>query len=76
MTIRKQIKQEYVRHPYTKKKLLVIDTFSPSEPPPCPACKVGTVKQIKIVESEYRGGVRYNLIVCDSCEQPVWVVPA
>jgi len=75
MTVRKQIKQEYVRHPFTKKKLLVIDTFEPSDAAPCPQCKTGTIKQIKVVESEYRGGVRYNIVTCDKCEQPVWVVP-
>ena len=76
MTIRKQIKHEYVRHPFTKKKLLVIDTFEPNDEPPCPSCKTGTIKQIRIVESEYRGGVRYNIITCNSCEQPDWVVPS
>jgi hypothetical protein len=76
MAIRKQIKHEYVRHPFTKKKLLVIDTFEPNDEPLCPSCKTGTVKQIRIVESEYRGGVRYNIITCSSCEQPVWVVPS
>lgn len=76
MVSRKQIKQEHVRHPYTKKKLLVIDTFEPSEPTVCPACNATTVQQIKIVESEYRGGVRYNIITCEKCEQPVWVVPS
>jgi hypothetical protein len=76
MVSRKQIKQEHVRHPYTKRKLLVIDTFEPGEPAVCPACNTGKIKQIKIVESEYRGGVRYNIITCEKCEQPVWVVPS
>lgn len=74
MTPRKQIKQDYVRHPYTKKKLLVIDTFEPGDASFCPGCNGGLIKQIKVVESEYRGGVRYNIITCESCEQPIWVI--
>lgn len=76
MVSKRQIKQEFVRHPYTKQKLRVIDTFDPSEVTPCPGCMGGVVKQIKVVESEYRGGVRYNIIACDTCEEPVWVVPS
>lgn len=74
MVLRRQIKQEFVRHPYTKQKLRVIDTFEPSDAPPCPGCRGGAVKQIRVVESEYRGGVRYNIITCDTCEEPVWVI--
>jgi hypothetical protein len=76
MVSRKQIKQEHVRHPYTKKKLRVIDTFEPNDAPLCPGCNGGVIKQIKVVESEYPGGVRYNIITCETCEQPIWVVPS
>lgn len=76
MVSKRQIKQEFVRHPYTKQKLRVIDTFEPSEVTPCPGCNGGAVKQIKVVESEYRGGVRYNIIDCNTCEEPVWVIPS
>jgi len=67
-------KAEYVRHPYTKKKLRVIDTFAPSKDTKCPGCEGGVVEGIRVVESEYRGGVRYNIIACSKCEDPVWVV--
>lgn len=75
MASKKQIKQEYVRHPYTKKRLRVIDTFAPGTATPCPECKAGVVSQIRVVESEYNGGVRYNVITCETCDHPVWVVP-
>lgn len=67
-------KTEYVKHPYTKKKLRVIDTFTPSKETYCPGCEDGIVEEIRVIESEYRGGVRYNIVACTSCEQPVWVV--
>jgi hypothetical protein len=67
-------KTEYAKHPYTKKKLRIIDTFAPSKDTTCPGCEDGTVEEIKVVESEYRGGVRYNIITCTSCDDPVWVV--
>lgn len=76
MVNKRQIKQEYIRHPFTKQKLRVIDTFEPNDAPPCPCCKTGLVKEIKVVESEYPGGVRYNVISCNACEEPVWVVPS
>jgi hypothetical protein len=76
MVAKRQIKQEFVRHPFTKQKLRVIDTFEPNDSPSCPVCKTGTVKEIKVIESEYRGGVRYNIIACNTCEEPVWVVPS
>lgn len=76
MVSRKQIKQEHVRHPYTKKKLRVIDTFEPIDAPLCPGCNGGIIKQIKVVESEYPGGVRYNIITCETCDQPIWVIPS
>ena len=71
---KKKIKQQYASHTYTNKKLLVIDSFEPEEKTKCPACKAGDIKQIKIVESEYRGGVWYNVITCETCEQPIWTV--
>ena len=67
-------KAEYVKHPYTKKKLKVIDTFIPGKETTCPGCDDGVVEEIRVVESEYRGGVRYNIVTCSACEQPVWVV--
>ena len=67
-------KAEYVKHPYLKKKLRIIDTFTPSKETGCPGCEDGLVEEIRVVESEYRGGVRYNIVACTSCEQPVWVV--
>ena len=67
-------KVEYVKHPYTKVKLRVIDTFVPGKETVCPGCEDGVVEEIRVVESEYRGGVRYNIVSCTSCEQPIWVV--
>ena len=67
-------KTEYVKHPYTKKKLRVIDTFAPSKDTKCPGCDSETVEQIKVVESEYRGGVRYNIVSCTTCDDAIWVV--
>jgi hypothetical protein len=71
---KKVSKTEYVKHPYTKKKLRVIDTFTPSKDTKCPGCEEGDVQEIRVVESEYRGGVRYNIVTCTSCDAPVWVV--
>ena len=67
-------KSDHIKHPYNKKKLRVIDTFEPSKDTKCPGCEDGTVQEIRVVESEYRGGVRYNIITCTSCDDPVWVV--
>lgn len=71
---KKQIKQEYVKHPFTRKKLLVIDSFKTENLDACPACKTGTISEVKIVESEHRGGIRYNVISCASCSGPIWTV--
>lgn len=75
MKPRKRIKQEHVKHPYSKKKLLVVDSFEPSAAPPCPACRSGLVRKIKVVESEHQGGAKYNMLFCETCDKPVWVVP-
>jgi hypothetical protein len=40
----------------------------------CPSCNDGAVYKIKVVQSESRGGMRYNVISCNSCKDPVWAV--
>lgn len=67
-------KPQYLRHPFTKQRLRVIDTFVPSKPVGCPICGEETIEKISIVEPEYRGGIRYHVLVCGSCEKQNWVV--
>ena len=72
---RKQMpKDRFLKHPITKKKLRVLDEFVPGELVTCPVCLSSKISQITVVESEYRGGIRYQVIECDGCEDPRWVV--
>jgi len=71
---RKVVKDEYVRHPFTRQRLLVIDTFPPKSELACPLCREQSVEMIRTIESEYRGGVRYQVLDCGACQQSAWVV--
>ncbi|MHC4930174.1 MAG: hypothetical protein ACYTFU_11010, partial [Planctomycetota bacterium] len=46
-------KTEYVKHPYTKKKLRVIDTFAPSKETHCPGCEEGIVEEIRVITAVF-----------------------
>jgi len=74
MSRKKMPKSRFLRHPITKKKLRVLDEFAPSKSVACPVCLSSEISQITVVESEYRGGIRYQVISCDGCEEPRWVV--
>ena len=67
-------KLRFLKHPITKKKLRVLDEFVPTKSVTCPVCLSSEVSQITVVESEYRGGIRYQVISCDGCEEPRWIV--
>lgn len=67
-------KPRFLKHPITKQKLLVLDEFSSGQNLVCPVCLSSEVRQITVVESEYRGGIRYQVISCDGCEEPRWIV--
>lgn len=67
-------KAQYLRHPFTKQRLRVIDTFVPNKPVECPVCSEMAIDKISIVEPEYRGGIRYHVLACGSCDKQNWVV--
>ena len=62
----------FVKHPFTKKKLRVLDEFAPTSPVTCPLCKTDRVENITVIESEYRGGVRYHVLFCGECKKSNW----
>jgi len=70
---KQRLKPKYMRHPITDQKLLVLDSFQPKSLL-CPVCTERNVEQVTTVDSEYRGGVRYQVLVCEKCENPNWVV--
>ena len=65
---------QFTKHPFTKQKLRVLDEFSPTHPAICPICSQDSVEKISVVESEYRGGVRYHVIQCRECDKSNWFV--
>ena len=74
MAKKKVPKERFVRHPHSKERLRVIDTFAPNKPVSCPKCEDGDVQEISVVESEYPGGIRYYLINCNTCDKANWFV--
>lgn len=74
MTTKKVDKRQTLKHPFTRDRLRVLDKFIPRKPIACPKCTEQFVEEIKVVESEYPGGVRYHVLSCRQCEQDSWVV--
>jgi transcription elongation factor Elf1 len=71
----KQIKRpEYIKHPFSKKKLRVLDSFSPGRDFVCPACSTLSVERILVVESSQ--AANYHVLVCKNCEKPNWFIVA
>lgn len=67
-------KAKYLKHPYTKSKLRVLDEFKPHSQVECPMCLSQDIGRITVVDSEYRGGIRYHILHCDECGESTWVV--
>jgi hypothetical protein len=63
---------EFLSHPFLDRKLRVVDSFEPKKPLVCPSCRQAVVKEIRVVSSEYPGGVQYHVLNCEECSDPQW----
>jgi hypothetical protein len=74
MSRKRTEKHKLMKHPFTRDRLRVLDSFTPRKPVACPKCTEQFVDAIRVVESEYPGGVRYHVLSCRQCGQDSWVV--
>ena len=72
---------DHLRHPYTKKKLKVIDCFSSpgrnvrerAKPPlSCSVCNNTSIDKVLVVESETPDGPLYYVMQCTHCDKYHW----
>lgn len=67
-------KQEYTRHPFTNRKLRVLDSFAPADGVSCSACLGVDIEKVQVVESENPDGKPYHVVWCRSCNQQKWFI--
>lgn len=73
LKLKNTIKQDTIRHPFSKKKLRVLDVFSPKSMA-CPVCGLVAVDSISVVESDSKKDISYHVVSCSSCSQKHWFV--
>ena len=82
-TLKKEKSPEYIKHPFGKKKLKVLDCFNPpgksarekSKPPlTCSVCNSDSINKIFVVESDVSDESRYYVIHCLTCDKYHWYV--
>ena len=73
MSVKKTHKTDTARHPFSKKKLCVLDSFVPKEMA-CPVCNSQTVDKVLVVQADTPGQANYHVVSCTTCNRQNWFV--
>jgi hypothetical protein len=66
-------KPELIRHPFAKEKLVVEDSFVPSNHEiKCPCCDAQTIESIKVLAPDTMTNKKSYVITCSSCKKQSW----
>ncbi len=66
-------KQEYIKHPFSKKRLLILDIFNINIAP-CEGCLSDIPSKVTVVAADFKLINEYQVVDCQSCALQTWYI--